>query len=218
MPVHLVSVMSSSSSRPQLTVPSPTPFWPSSSSSNSRKSQRTFTPEPVVAAILRRYRSKSVLPFFLYPSVTSSFPLSLFLSFSTGSHKPQTCLKLTIYPVMTLNVWYSPINYRYEQPCLILYSFGTHPRVSSILACSLSNEQLTKSLPVSSCSLPYFLPLFLPSFLPSMLSSFPSFIFLLFFLFMHFVFILILKLKAITEVFTSWNQKAWAVEHLDFHM
>lgn len=43
MPVHLVSVMSSSSSRPQLTVPSPTPFCPSSSSSNSRKFRGTFT-------------------------------------------------------------------------------------------------------------------------------------------------------------------------------
>lgn len=63
MPVHLVSVMSSSSSRPQLTVPSPTPFWPSSSSSNSRKFRGTFTPEPVVAAILRRCRSKAG-PFF----------------------------------------------------------------------------------------------------------------------------------------------------------
>ena len=55
--------MSSSSSRPQLTVPSPTPFWPSSSSSNSRKLRGTFTPEPVVAAILRRCRSKAG-PFF----------------------------------------------------------------------------------------------------------------------------------------------------------
>lgn len=45
MPVHLVSVISSSSSRPQLTVPSPTPFWPSSSSSNSRKLRGTFTPK-----------------------------------------------------------------------------------------------------------------------------------------------------------------------------
>lgn len=45
MPVHRVSVMSSSSSRPQLTVPSPTPFWPSSSSSNSRKLRGTFTPK-----------------------------------------------------------------------------------------------------------------------------------------------------------------------------
>lgn len=45
IPVHLVSVMSSSSSRPQLTVPSPTPFWPSSSSSNSRKLRGTFTPK-----------------------------------------------------------------------------------------------------------------------------------------------------------------------------
>lgn len=59
MPVHLVSVMSSSSSRPQLTVPSPTPFCPSSSSSNSRKFQGTFTPGPVVAAILRHCHSKA---------------------------------------------------------------------------------------------------------------------------------------------------------------
>lgn len=36
--------MSSSSSRPQLTVPSPTPFWPSSSSSRSRKFRGTLTP------------------------------------------------------------------------------------------------------------------------------------------------------------------------------
>ena len=57
MPVHLVSVMSLSSSRPQPTVSSPTPLWPSSSSSNSQKSRGTFTPEPVVAAILRLCRS-----------------------------------------------------------------------------------------------------------------------------------------------------------------
>lgn len=44
MPVHRVSVMSSSSSRPQLTVPSPTPFCPSSSSSNKRKLRGTLTP------------------------------------------------------------------------------------------------------------------------------------------------------------------------------
>lgn len=44
MPVHLVSVISSSSSRPQLTVPSPTPFCPSSSSSNKRKLRGTLTP------------------------------------------------------------------------------------------------------------------------------------------------------------------------------
>lgn len=43
-PLHRVKVMSSSSSRPQLTVPSPTPFWPSSSSSRSRKLRGTFTP------------------------------------------------------------------------------------------------------------------------------------------------------------------------------
>lgn len=43
-PLHRVKVMSSSSSRPQLTVPSPTPFWPSSSSSRSRKFLGTLTP------------------------------------------------------------------------------------------------------------------------------------------------------------------------------
>lgn len=43
-PLHRVRVMSSSSSRPQLTVPSPTPFWPSSSSSRSRKLRGTLTP------------------------------------------------------------------------------------------------------------------------------------------------------------------------------
>lgn len=43
-PLHRVKVMSSSSSRPQLTVPSPTPFWPSSSSSSSRKLRGTLTP------------------------------------------------------------------------------------------------------------------------------------------------------------------------------
>ncbi|TNN64957.1 hypothetical protein EYF80_024841 [Liparis tanakae] len=44
MPVHHVRVMSSSFSRPQLTVPSPSPFCPSSSSSNKRKLRGTFTP------------------------------------------------------------------------------------------------------------------------------------------------------------------------------
>lgn len=43
-PLHRVRVMSSSSSKPQLTVPSPTPFWPSSSSSRSRKLRGTLTP------------------------------------------------------------------------------------------------------------------------------------------------------------------------------
>lgn len=43
MPVHRVRVMSSSSSRPQLTVPSPSPFCPSSSSSNKRKLRGTLT-------------------------------------------------------------------------------------------------------------------------------------------------------------------------------
>lgn len=43
-PLHRVKVMSSSSSKPQLTVPSPTPFWPSSSSSRSRKLRGTLTP------------------------------------------------------------------------------------------------------------------------------------------------------------------------------
>lgn len=42
MPVQRVSIMSSSSSSPQLTVPSPTPFWPSSSSSSSRKLRGTL--------------------------------------------------------------------------------------------------------------------------------------------------------------------------------
>lgn len=45
MPVHRVRVMSSSSSRPQLTVPSPSPFCPSSSSSNKRKLRGTLTSE-----------------------------------------------------------------------------------------------------------------------------------------------------------------------------
>lgn len=44
MPFHWVSVMSSSFTRPQLTVPSPPPFWPSSSSSSSRKLRGTTTP------------------------------------------------------------------------------------------------------------------------------------------------------------------------------
>lgn len=51
--VHLVRVMSLSPSRPQLTVPSSTPFWTSSSFSNSWKLWRTFTPEPMVVASLR---------------------------------------------------------------------------------------------------------------------------------------------------------------------
>lgn len=42
--VQWVSVMSLSSARPQLTVPSPPPFWPSSSSSSSRKLRGTTTP------------------------------------------------------------------------------------------------------------------------------------------------------------------------------
>lgn len=45
MPLQRVRVMSSSSSSPQLTVPSPTPFWPSSSSSSRRKLRGTFTPD-----------------------------------------------------------------------------------------------------------------------------------------------------------------------------
>ena len=63
--------MSSSSSRLQLTVPSPTPFWPSSSSANSRRLRGTFTPKPMVAAIWRRCRSKAG-PFFT-PSQFLSF-------------------------------------------------------------------------------------------------------------------------------------------------
>jgi hypothetical protein len=72
---------SSSSSRPQLTVPSPTPFWPSSSSSNSQKFWGTFTPEPMVAAILCRCRSKAG-PFFTPPRGVLTFQVSL--SNSTG--------------------------------------------------------------------------------------------------------------------------------------
>lgn len=44
IPLQRVSVISSSSSNPQLTVPSPTPFCPSSSSSNSRKLRGTLMP------------------------------------------------------------------------------------------------------------------------------------------------------------------------------
>lgn len=46
MPVQWVSVMSQSSSRPQLMVPSPTPFWPCSSSSRRRKLRGTTTAPP----------------------------------------------------------------------------------------------------------------------------------------------------------------------------
>ena len=53
MPVHRVRVMSSSSSRPQLTVPSPSPFCPSSSSSNKRKLRGTFTPKTTQNRIYR---------------------------------------------------------------------------------------------------------------------------------------------------------------------
>lgn len=41
MPVQLVSVMSSSFSKPHEIVPSPTPFWPASSSSSSLKFRGT---------------------------------------------------------------------------------------------------------------------------------------------------------------------------------
>lgn len=41
MPIQWVRVMSSSFSRPQLMVPSPTPFWPASSSSSRRKFRGT---------------------------------------------------------------------------------------------------------------------------------------------------------------------------------
>lgn len=41
IPVQCVRVMSSSFSRPQLIVPSPTPFWPCSSSSKRRKFRGT---------------------------------------------------------------------------------------------------------------------------------------------------------------------------------
>lgn len=63
MPVHLVSVMSSSSSRPQLTVPSPTPFCPSSSSSNKRKLRGTLTPvETAIFSIRARGSQREGVP------------------------------------------------------------------------------------------------------------------------------------------------------------
>ena len=43
IPVQCVRVMSSSFSKPQLIVPSPTPFWPCSNSSNKRKFRGTTT-------------------------------------------------------------------------------------------------------------------------------------------------------------------------------
>lgn len=43
IPVQEVSVISSSFSKPQLIVPSPTPFWPCSSSSNKRNVRGTTT-------------------------------------------------------------------------------------------------------------------------------------------------------------------------------
>ena len=45
IPVHFVMVMSSSSSKPQLMVPSPKPFWPSSNSSKRRKFRGTAEKE-----------------------------------------------------------------------------------------------------------------------------------------------------------------------------
>lgn len=43
MPFHTRRSMSSSCSRPQLTLPSPPPFWPCSSSSSKRKFRGTLT-------------------------------------------------------------------------------------------------------------------------------------------------------------------------------
>lgn len=57
-PLHRVRVMSSSSSKPQLTVPSPTPFWPSSSSSRSRKLRGTLTPVKRIKAMQQKYSPK----------------------------------------------------------------------------------------------------------------------------------------------------------------
>merc|ERR1719357_492155 len=51
IPVQFFRSMSSSFSRPQLMVPSPTPFCPASSSSSSRK-LRGITAPPAVVAIL----------------------------------------------------------------------------------------------------------------------------------------------------------------------
>uniref|UniRef100_A0A1L8E6G4 Uncharacterized protein n=1 Tax=Haematobia irritans TaxID=7368 RepID=A0A1L8E6G4_HAEIR len=45
MPIQYVRVMSSSFSRPQDMVPSPTPFWPWSNSSSKRKFLGTTTPD-----------------------------------------------------------------------------------------------------------------------------------------------------------------------------
>lgn len=60
MPVHRVRVMSSSSSRPQLTVPSPSPFWPSSSSSNKRKLRGTLTEIKKTISILKSLMTRQL--------------------------------------------------------------------------------------------------------------------------------------------------------------
>lgn len=52
IPVQCVRVMSSSFSRPQLIVPSPTPFWPCSSSSKRRKFRGTTETRFITAYIL----------------------------------------------------------------------------------------------------------------------------------------------------------------------
>merc|ERR1719507_1054428 len=51
IPVQFFRSISSSFSSPQLMVPSPTPFWPASSSSSNRK-LRGITAPPAVVAIL----------------------------------------------------------------------------------------------------------------------------------------------------------------------
>ena len=94
MPVHLVSVMSSSSSRPQLTVPSPTPFCPSSSSSNKRKLRGTLTPIQKEAKVAHNYKG--------YTQSNSAFPKLIVKNYllkrqhSLKSLLPQEMLNLII--------------------------------------------------------------------------------------------------------------------------
>lgn len=61
IPVHCVKVMSLSSSKPQLIVPSPTPFCPCSNSSRRRKLRGTTTPEEHT-----HYQHKITFDFYSY--------------------------------------------------------------------------------------------------------------------------------------------------------
>lgn len=70
IPVQCVRVMSSSFSRPQLIVPSPTPFWPCSNSSKRRKFRGTTVNESHFSQLqsyIKRKRGRAMFFFFKCP-------------------------------------------------------------------------------------------------------------------------------------------------------